>query len=225
MTTASTAGHVPFGSNRLLHRLCVAFLIVFAVSAFRPVMVEDWWLENLLVFAFVGLLIATYRVLPLSELSYLLIFFYLCLHEWGAHHRYANVPIGEWMRAIFHTTRNDYDRVVHFTFGLLMAYPEREMLMRKAKLRGFWSLWIPVVFSLGLGAGYEILEAVVAVVAGPDAGDAFLGLQGDPWDTHKDMFMGFAGSVVTMSVTGIMVQVRARRQRAREPERMVAAGR
>lgn len=224
MTTASTAGYVPFGYNRLLHRLCIAFLIVWAVSAFRPVMIADWWLENLLVFAFVGLLIATYRFLVLSQLSYLLIFFYLCLHEWGAHHMYANVPMGEWMRAIFHTTRNDYDRVVHFAFGLLLAYPEREMLMRKANLRGFWSLWIPVVFSLGLGAAYEILEAVVAVIASPDAGDAFLGLQGDPWDTHKDMFNGFAGSVVCMSMTAIMLHVRGRRRRAREPERMAAVG-
>ncbi|MBZ5624779.1 MAG: DUF2238 domain-containing protein [Acidobacteriia bacterium] len=225
MTTASTAQAIPFRYNRLLHRLCGIFLIVWIVSAIRPIMVADWWLENLLVFALVGVLMATYRVLPLSDLSYILICCYLCMHEWGAHHMYANVPMGEWMRAIFHTTRNDYDRVVHFGFGLLLAYPEREMLMRKANLRGFWSLWIPVVFSLGLGAAYEILEAVVAVVASPDAGDAFLSLQGDPWDTHKDMFMGFAGSVVSMSVTAIMIRLRGRHERAREPERMVAVGR
>jgi putative membrane protein len=225
MTTASTAGPVPFRDNRLLHRLCFGFLVIFFLSAYHPIMVADWWLENLLVFAFVGLLAATYRRLALSQLSYLLIFFYLCLHEWGAHHMYANVPIGEWMRNVFHTTRNDYDRVVHFAFGLLLAYPEREMLMRKANLRGFWSLWIPVVFSLGLGAGYEILEAIVAVIATPDAGDAFLGLQGDPWDTHKDMFMGFAGSVVSMGFTAVMVHLRVRKERAREPQRMAAVGR
>jgi putative membrane protein len=225
MTTASTAKTLPFRYNRLLHRLCIVFLIVWIVSAIHPIMVADWWLENLLVFGFVGMLIATYRWLPLSDLSYTLICFYLCIHEWGAHHMYANVPMGEWMRAIFHTTRNDYDRVVHFGFGLLLAYPEREVLMRKANLRGAWNLWLPLVFSLGLGAAYEILEAVVAVVATPDAGDAFLGLQGDPWDTHKDMFMGFAGSVVSMGLTAIMVHVRVRRQREREPERMAAAGR
>jgi putative membrane protein len=221
MTTASTAGHVAFRDYRLLHRLCFAFLIVWIVSAIRPVMVADWWLENLLVFGFVGVLIATYRFLQLSELSYWLIFAYLCLHEWGAHHMYANVPIGEWMRTVFHTTRNDYDRVVHFSFGLLLAYPEREVLMRKANLRGFWTLWIPVVFSLGLGAFYEIMEAIVAVVATPDAGDAFLSLQGDPWDTHKDMFMGFAGSIVSMGLTGIMLGVHSRR--ARDAKQMVAS--
>jgi len=120
---------------------------------------------------------------------------------------------------------NDYDRVVHFAFGLLLAYPERELLLRKANLRGAWNLWLPLVFSLGLGAGYEILEAVVAVVASPDAGEAFLGLQGDPWDTHKDMFMGFAGSVVSMGVTAVAIRVRERRKRTSEVERMVAVGR
>jgi putative membrane protein len=225
MTTASTAGPVAFRDYRLLHWLCIAFLVVFAASAIHPIMFEDWLLENLLVFVFAAILIRTYQTLPLSELSYWLIFIYLCLHEWGAHHKYANVPIGEWMRAVFHTTRNDYDRVVHFAFGLLLAYPEREMLMRKANLRGFWNLWIPVVFSLGLGALYEIMEAIVAVVATPDAGDAFLGLQGDPWDTHKDMFMGFAGSIISMGLTAIMIKVRARRMVEREARQLAAVGR
>lgn len=225
MTTASTALPLPFRYNRLLQRLCIVFLVVWAVSAFHPIMAADWWLENLLVFVFVGFLMASYRWLPLSDVSYLLICAYLCMHEWGAHHKYANVPIGEWMRAIFHTTRNDYDRVVHFAFGLLLSYPGRELLIRKANVRGPWNLWLPLVLSLGFGAGYEILEAVVAVVASPDAGEAFLGLQGDPWDTHKDMFMGFAGSVVSMGITAVAIRVSRRRQRASEVERMVAVGR
>src|ERR1017187_4608502 len=225
MTTASTAGNVPFRDNRFLHGLCIAFLIIWVVSVIHPRMFEDWLLENGLVFALVGLLIATYRVLPLSQLSYLFICVYLCMHEWGAHSMYASVALGEWMKPLIHATRNDYDRVVHFAFGLLLAYPEREMLMRKANLRGFWNIWIPVVFSLGLGAAYEIIEAVTAVVASPDAGDAFLGLQGGPWDPQKDMFMGFAGSVVSMGVTAVVVQVRERRERAREPRRLAAVGR
>lgn len=225
MTTASTAKAVPFQYNSLLQRLCLVFLLAFILSAIHPVMAADWWLENLLVFGFVGLLAATYRKLAFSDVSYILICLYLCLHEWGAHHKYANVPVGEWMRVIFHTTRNDYDRVVHFAFGLLLAYPERELLMRKANLRGAWALWLPVMFSLGLGAAYEILEAVVAVVASPDAGDAFLGLQGDPWDTHKDMFMGFAGAMVTTAITAACLQLKKRRDRQRARETLVAVGR
>src|ERR1041384_1468165 len=169
MTTASTAFPLPFRYNRLLHRLCIVFLIVWAMSAFHPIMAAAWWLENLLVLCFVGFLIASYRWLPLSDVSYLLICGYLCMHEWGAHHKYANVPIGEWMRAIFHTTRNDYDRVVHFAFGLLLAYPQREVLMRKAKVSWSWSIWLPPVLILGYGAGYEIIEAVAATLLSPDA--------------------------------------------------------
>jgi putative membrane protein len=201
MTTASNAKAIPFRFNRPLHLLCGLFAIVWLASAIHPIMPEDWWVENGLVFIGVGVLIVSYRWLVLSELSYLLIFIFLCMHEWGAHHRYANVPVGEWVRQVFHTTRNDYDRVVHFAFGLLLFYPQREMLQRKAKLSWGWSLWIPVVLILGYGAAYEIIEAIAAAVLSPDAGDAFLGLQGDPWDTHKDMFMAFAGAVIAMGVT------------------------
>ena len=224
MTTASTAKAVPFGNNRFLHKLCILFIIVFGISAIHPVMLQDWALENLLVVVFVGLLIATYRRLQLSELSYLLIFLYLCMHEWGAHHMYANVPLGEWMKPVFHTVRNQYDRVVHFAFGLLLAYPEREVLIRKARTSGAWALWLPVLISRGFGAGYEILEALAANLSTPEVGDAFLSLQGDPWDTHKDMFMGLAGAALAMSVVAV-VKSRQRSRQARKDERLVAVGR
>jgi putative membrane protein len=211
MTTASNAKAIPFRYNRQLQILCALFALVFAVSAYRPIMREDWWVENGLVFLFVGALIATYRRMPFSELSYLLIFFYLSLHEWGAHHKYADVPMGEWMRHLFHTTRNDYDRVVHFAFGALLAYPQREVLIRKAKVSWGWALFLPIVMILGYGAAYEIIEAIAAALLSPDAGDAFLGLQGDPWDTHKDMFMGFAGAVVAMAITVVLSKRRMAR--------------
>jgi putative membrane protein len=222
MTTATTAQNIPFRQNKFLQILCVLFAIVFAMSAFRPIMAEDWWLENGLVFLFVGLLIGTYRRFTFSEFSYLLILVYLSMHEWGAHHKYANVPMGEWMKQTFHTLRNDYDRVVHFAFGLLLAYPQRELLVRKAGLRGLWTFSLPVVIILGYGAAYEIIEAVAAASLSPDAGDAFLGLQGDPWDTHKDMFMGLAGAVVAMAIT-FAVSRRAQKPSAKELETAAVA--
>jgi len=222
MTTASNAKAVPFRYNRLLHVLCGVFLVVFAVSAYRPVMAEDWWLENGLVFLLVGGLIATYRVLPLSDVSYLLICLYLSLHEWGAHHMYANVPAGEWIKQTFHTVRNDYDRVVHFAFGALLGYPHREILMRRLRLSSGWAAWLTVWLILGYGAMYEEIEAIAAVTLSPDAGDAFLGLQGDPWDTHKDMFMGFLGAVVAMGITVALVRRRKARAATAEREEAVA---
>jgi putative membrane protein len=213
MTTASIAKPVPFRHNRLLHKLCFLFAIVWVISAIHPVMVADWWLENLLVFAWVGVLIVTYRALPFSELSYLLMFVYLCMHEWGAHHMYANVPMGEWMKPLLHTVRNDYDRVVHFAFGALMAYPQREILIRKTKLGGGWVLFVTVVMMLGYSAAYELMEAAAANLSSQNVADAFLGLQGDPWDTHKDMLMGFLGAVVSMGATGLAVHYRVQRMR------------
>jgi putative membrane protein len=210
MTTASDAKAIPFRYHRLLHILTALFALIFAASAIHPVMPEDWWVENGLVFLTMAALIATYKWLPFSDLSYVLIFVYLSLHEWGAHSRYAFVPMGEWMRNLFHTTRNDYDRVVHFAFGLFMAYPQREVLMRKARLSWGWALFLPAWLILGYGAFYELIEAVAAVFLSPDAGDAFLGLQGDPWDTHKDMFMGFAGAIVAMVLTAIFSRSRLR---------------
>lgn len=211
MTTASNAKAVPFQYNRPLQMMCIAFGVVFALSAYRPIMAEDWWLENGLVFLFVGTLALTYKKLVFSELSYLLICVYLAMHEWGAHYKYAIVPFGEWMKHAFHTNRNDYDRVVHFAFGLLLAYPQREILIRKAKVSRGWALWMPVVLILGYGAAYEIIEALAAWYLSPDAGEAFLGLQGDPWDTHKDMFMAFAGAVVAMAITWWLTRRRVRR--------------
>lgn len=215
MTTASTSSAVPFRSNRFLQVLCVLFLLIWIVSAVHPVMVADWWAENMLVFVFVGLLIAIHRWASLSDLSYLLIFVYLCMHEWGAHHMYANVPLGEWMKPWLHTARNQYDRLVHFAFGLLLFYPKREILMRKARLSGVWLLALPVVASLGLSAGFEILEGVAACTLSPDLGAAYISLQGDPWDTHKDMFMGFAGAVVAMTAVGVCTFRRAAMESSR----------
>lgn len=204
MTTAATAKAVPFRYNRPLQVLATLFAIVFLAASIDPVMPEDFWAENGLVIVCVIGLALSYRRFVFSDFSYLLIFVFLCLHEWGAHHRYATVPVGEWAKQIFGTIRNDYDRVVHFTFGLLIAYPQYECLMRGGHLKRSWSLWLSPALILGYGAGYEIIEAAAATLLSPDAGEAFLGLQGDPWDTHKDMFMAFAGAVVAILVTAAL---------------------
>jgi putative membrane protein len=204
MTTAGNAKSIPFRYNRHLQILCALFLLVFADSAYKPIMPVDWWVENVLVFICVGGLVVTYKRFVFSDLSYLLIFVFLCLHEWGAHTRYAFVPFGEWMKQIFGTARNDYDRLVHFMFGVCLAYPHHELQLRLGGLKWKWSLYLTPVLILGYGAGYEIIEAGAAWYLSPDAGEAFLGLQGDPWDTHKDMFAAFAGAIMTMLVTAAL---------------------
>ena len=206
MTTASTAKAVPFRYNRQLQILTGLFVAVFIAAAIDPVMPEDFWAENGLVFVCVGGLALSYRRFVFSDLSYLLIFLFLVLHEWGAHHRYATVPVGEWAKTVFGTIRNDYDRVVHFLFGLCLGYPQYECLIRGGHLKRSWTLWLSPALILGYGAGYEFIEAGAATLLTPDAGEAFLGLQGDPWDTHKDMFMAFAGAVVAILITAALTR-------------------
>lgn len=163
-------------------------------------MLVDWYLENVLAFFLVGLLVLTYRWLPLSDLSYLLIFAFFCIHEWGANHKYTDVPLGEWMKNWLHTSRNHYDRVAHFCFGLLIAYPVREVLMRTGGARGFWRYYLPVDIILAASAFYELLEAGVGRVMSPEAGEAFVGMQGDIWDAQKDMALALAGATIAMLV-------------------------
>ena len=176
------------------------FLGVWIASAVKSEIPEDWFLENLVVFCLVALLATSYRWLTFSDWSYLLIFILLCLHECGAHYQYSAAIPGEWMKSIFHTERNHYDRVVHFSFGLLLSYPQREILMRKADLRGGWLNVLPIFTTLALSAMYEMIEAMIASIVDPTDAAAFLGSQGDQWDSQEDMFMAFAGATVSMMV-------------------------
>src|SRR5258705_10231600 len=114
LTTSSTASAVPFRSNRFLHVVMLLFSLVWIASAVKPEIPEDWFLENLLVFILIALLASSYRWLPFSDCSYLLIFVFLCLHECGAHYQYSGAAPGEWMKLVFHGESNHYDRLGHF---------------------------------------------------------------------------------------------------------------
>ncbi|MBP1628094.1 MAG: hypothetical protein H6Q00_2569 [Holophagaceae bacterium] len=200
-TTARHLEFVHFRDNRFLKVLSSLYLLVWLLLAYKPLYPSGWLLENLLVFAFVGLLLVTYRRFPLSDLSYLLIALFLGLHSVGAHYTYSNVPFGFWLRDHFHLARNPFDRIVHCSFGLLLAYPARELFMRVAKTRGFWNYYLPLDMVLALSAVYEIIEAMTAHAAAPELGDAFLGTQGDIWDAQKDMGMAACGAVAAMLIT------------------------
>ena len=102
-------------------------------------------------------------------------------------------------------TRNHYDRIVHFSFGFLLAYPIRELTIRISDAKGFWSFWFPVEFVLAFSAVYELLEWLIAVMFGGDLGIAYLGTQGDVWDAQKDMFVAGLGSVIAMLVIFVIL--------------------
>ena len=193
-----------FRENVILKSLVMLYALVWIGTAIAPAYRSDWLLENILVVLFVPLLIVTYRILPLSDLSYVLITLFMILHAVGAHYTYAEVPLGYWVKDFLHLSRNHFDRIVHGSFGLLMAYPIREVFMRVASSRGFWAYYLPLDVTLAFSAVYEIMEMAIAKIVSPGAGDAYLGTQGDVWDAQMDMGCAATGAVLCMSMTALL---------------------
>ncbi len=181
--------------------LFLAFAAVWVWAAIRPVFPDDWLLENYLVFLGVPLIVVLGRWLRLSLISYTLLTVFMILHVIGSHYTYAEVPFGDTLQHWFGAERNMYDRLVHFCFGLLVAYPVREVFIRITRARGFWNYYLPIELTLAFSALYEILEWIAAATSGKEAGLAFLGAQGDMWDAQKDMLMAGTGAVAAMAVT------------------------
>jgi putative membrane protein len=200
--------------------LLVLVLLWSGLGAHEP---GTWLLENVPVALGLFFLWTSYRVMPLSRMSYSLIFLFLCLHETGAHWTYARVPYDDWWRNLFGVTlnsilgfeRNQFDRLVHFSYGLLLAYPIREVFLRVASVKGFWGYFLPLDFTMSTSALYELLEWATASVVGSHAGNAFLGSQGDPWDAQKDIAMASLGALIAMTVIAL-VTWRYKRDFARE---------
>jgi putative membrane protein len=138
MTTATSPLKPNFKRNLLLQILVAWYLIIWIGLAIAPLYRSDWLLENILVFVTVAVLVFTYRWFPLSDVSYLLITLFLTLHAIGAHYTYEKVPLGFWLQDAFNLSRNHFDRIVHFSFGFLLGYPLRELLLRAVFLN-YWN--------------------------------------------------------------------------------------
>lgn len=196
---------IPFSRNIILQLLLAVFVVYWIVMAISPTDRTQWLMENVLVVAAFFTLLFTYKAFRFSNLSYLLIFLFLCVHVFAAHYTYQNTPVDQWLKASFHLQRSYFDRVVHFLFGLWLTYCLRELFIRAAGLRNFWSYGIPVMTMLGFSALFEIVEMGAASTAG-QAGADYLGLQGDVFDTQKDMLMGFVGALISMGALAIILR-------------------
>ncbi|MDH5558801.1 MAG: DUF2238 domain-containing protein [Alphaproteobacteria bacterium] len=188
--------------------LAVLFAVIWVALAISPLYREDWMLENSLVVLFAAAMATSWRWFPLSRVSYTLIFLFLCLHETGAHYTYSRVPYNEWTQALFGTSlneamgweRNHFDRLVHFSYGLLLAYPIREIFLRVANVRGFWGYFLPLDVTMSTSMIFELFEWAAAVLFAGDLGMAYLGTQGDIWDAHKDMALASLGALIAMAI-------------------------
>ena len=195
-------------AHRVLRFAVPAYLMLWAALAVHPSDRQAWLLENALVAALFIALWSVRRLFRFSDPSLLLILSFLALHTLGSHYTYSEVPYDEWWRAltghtlnsVFGWERNHFDRLVHFAYGLLLAYPIREFFLRIVEVRGFWAYFLPLDFALSTSALYELIEWGAAELFGGDLGMHYLGTQGDVWDAHKDMALAGLGALLAILI-------------------------
>ncbi len=205
-------------------RYPLALLVLFAMwwtaLAIAPAYRQDWALENAIVVVAIPVLILTYRNLRFSNAAYTCLFTFLLLHEVGSHYTYSEVPYDAWIKSLtgtsvteyFGATRNHYDRLVHFLYGVLVLPAAVELLDAKAHPTGVWRYLLPVFFMNSHAVLYETAEWLAALAFGGELGEAYLGTQGDVWDAQADMALAMIGSVI--SLIALMSWRAVRRRRA-----------
>ena len=187
-----------------MKRYPLILLLVVAVglawSGLEPYDRTTWWLEIFPILIGAPILVATHRRFPLTPLLYTLLAIHAVILMVGGHYTYARVPLGFWAQEVFGFARNHYDRLGHFAQGFIPAILAREILLRTSPLRpGKWLFVLVAAVCLAFSACYEFFEWAAAVTGGESA-DAFLGTQGDVWDTQWDMFLALIGALVSQLV-------------------------
>lgn len=187
--------------------LLLVFGAIWIALAIAPSYRQDWLLENILVFVAVPLLAATSRTLRFSNCAYTCMFVFFVLHAIGAHYTYSEVPWREWLHLQDAGTvpgpasRNNYDRFVHFCYGLLMFPAVWELFAARASPQRIWRYAMPVSFLMAHAVVYELIEWGAAELFGGDLGVAYLGTQGDVWDAQKDMGLAVTGILAGLLLT------------------------
>ncbi|MGE5611763.1 MAG: DUF2238 domain-containing protein [Bacillota bacterium] len=195
--------------------LLIILLGVVGWSAIHPHDRFTWFLEVFPVLLGVPLLLFTYRRFRLTTLLYLLLTVHAIILLIGGHYTYAEVPLFNWLRDTFHLARNHYDRLGHLAQGFVPAILARELLLRTSPLvPGKWLFTIVTAICLAISALYELLECGVALATG-SAAEAFLGTQGDPWDTQSDMALAFLGAILAQILLARLHNAKLRQLQAR----------
>ncbi len=192
--------------RRLPQFLLLAFAAIFVALGIAPAMREDWLLENVLVVVAVVWLVRSRHSLALSNPACVALFVLGVLHEIGAHWQYSEVPYDAWfaalsgvsLDAVFGFERNQYDRLVHFLYGVLVTPAAVELIEARVRPRGVWRVLVPLTFMMSHALVYELFEWFAAALFGGDLGIAYLGSQGDVWDAQKDMALAVLGSVLVL---------------------------
>ena len=198
MVAGTSAG----GRSVEFYALIGAALAATIYSAIEPADTVTWVLEAAPVIIGMPLLLATRRRFPLTPLVMWLLFAHAIVLLVGAHYTYAQVPIGFWAAELFDLARNPYDRFAHVIQGFVPAILAREILIRQSPLQpGKWLFFVVACVALAFSALYELIEFAAALVGGEEA-DAFLGAQGDVWDSQWDMLLALVGALLAQAILG-----------------------
>ena len=188
------------------------FLVLFALSCISPPYPRHFILQHIPTIAAIVALVIVANRLRISVLSYTLLLLFLLLHVLGARYSYSYVPYDTWTESLFGVnlthhfdfTRNHYDRLVHFLFGLLVAIPAYRFQLRFLNLRPFWASVFAIQFIMAMSVVYELAEWLVALTFAPEWADDFNGQQGDNWDPQKDMSLAALGAVMSMGLVAVV---------------------
>jgi putative membrane protein len=176
--------------------LAALALAVLAWSGTSPKDRLTWLLEVSPAILAAVALAAVYPRWRFTPLVIVLITVHAMILMAGGKYTYAEVPAFNWLKEEFGLARNYYDRVGHFAQGFVPAMVAREILLRRGVLReGGWLFFLVTCVCMAISAFYEFIEWWTALAAG-GAADAFLGTQGDVWDTQWDMFTAMCGAII-----------------------------
>ena len=215
ITTASTTGRIPLSNNKFVWLLSSLLLAYWVYGWFNCIDLQDWIIENFLVVMGLSILFITRKWHRFSDLSYACIFLFVFLHLYGAFYAYTQNALGDWLQNRFNLWRNPYDRIVHFSFGLLMAYPFRELLINRFRVSSKASWLLPVEISFSFGTLFEMIEWGVSELTTKETGETYVATQGDVWDAHKDIALAALGASITMLIVYMMY--RRRKHRSVQP--------
>ncbi len=186
--------------RRWLLPLLLVVLVLLGVSGWQPYERSTWWMEVAPILIAAPVLVFTHRRFPLTSLLYALIAMHAVILLVGGAYTYARVPAGFWVQETFGLSRNPYDKLGHFAQGFVPAMIAREIFVRQGIVRaGHWPAVLAAACALSVSLLYELVEWGAAVALGQGA-EAFLGTQGDPWDTQSDMGMACLGAVVALAL-------------------------
>lgn len=175
------------------------FFIALIWSGINPKDTFTWFLEVIPALIGFVIIVISYKTFPLTPLLYILILIHMIILMIGGHYTYAEVPFFDWIKDVFHQSRNNYDKLGHFMQGFEPAILAREILIRKHIVTASraWLDYIIISIVLGFSAFYELVEWWVALATGDDA-EAFLGTQGYVWDTQSDMMFALIGGITAL---------------------------